>query len=139
MGFPSVELEATSKAVLRPLVGLQVWLHGRARDSEWVQVMAARVAEVNPEGLYVHWAGLRDEEDGQAIVQNPRCLGVTPLGTFDLYDMLRIDGPMLLNEELVKRAENQLSRSILTLIENAKPPPQVEPPAPADEKPWWED
>lgn len=110
---------------MRPLVGLQVWLHASARDSAWAQVMAPRVVEVSPEGLYLHWADMKHGEDGSKIIRNPVFAG-WPFG-LDPYDLVRLappTDPLRQFDYLDKLAEMSVP---------AKPAP------PAAEKPWWED
>lgn len=125
MGFPSIELDHTTAARMRPLVGLQVWLYAAARDSAWAQAMAPRVVEVNPEGLYLHWAGMKHGEDGSFIIKNP-VFGKWPFG-LDPYDLVRLDPP---TDPL--RQFDYLDK----LAEMTAPVKQAPPPA---AKPWWED
>jgi hypothetical protein len=104
MGLVGAEVEATTKVSFHPLINLQVWLHGRSRDSEWVQTMAARVSDANPEGLYIHWHGMQDRQSGSVVIRNAAYCrrplyrafadqGMERMGLAldpDLYDLVRI-------------------------------------------------
>lgn len=126
MGFVATEIEMATTIAFRPLIGLQVWLHSRSRGNTWAQNMAPRVAATEPEGLYLHWADLKDEETGDAVIRSP-VFANWPM-QLDPYDLVRLRQPPCTLGHL---------RQLDTMTKAIKPKPVAA--APADEKPWWED
>jgi hypothetical protein len=139
MGFVGTEVEATTKVSFSPLLGLQVWLHGRAPDNEWAQAIAARVTDADPEGLYIHWVGLHDRQAGSVVIRNAsyrkRPLyrafadqGMERIGLAldpDLYDVVRINGPAITDEN-EQVALEQVKGSLLQLTDtDASPDPLI--------------
>jgi len=141
MGFLGLEMDATTEAPLRPLIGMQVWLYGSKKASDWIIAMAPRVAEVSPEGLYVQWIGMPHDEPSQIIVPNKYA---KPGASFDLYDIVRLTGGLDPDdEERAERIGSRLSSLLRALAEPQeqpiKPVAKADPPkAPAAAKPWWD-
>jgi hypothetical protein len=135
MGFIGIELGMDTAANLRPLIGLQVWLFGSQKNSEWVLAMAPRVVAINPEGLYVHWLDQHPDEPGMMVIPNGHgsMAAVRSVAKFCLYDLVRLNGvPDPSDEEIVQRASKRFSTCIERLAERSAPPPPKQ-------KPWWED
>jgi len=128
MGYVGTEVPADTKVQFRPLLGLQVWLHARARDNEWVQTIAQRVTEADPEGLYIHWADLPWNRRGSVVIRNAAYLkrplyrafadrGLEEVGLRldpDLYDVVRINGPVI-DEKGAAHAEEELVAALRQL------------------------
>ncbi len=110
---------------MRPLIGLQVWLYCRERGNAWVQAVAPRVVEAGPEGLYVNWAELKEQDAADVIIRNP-AFSAWP-DWLDPYEMVRLTP--------VPDALAQFNRLEKMAAEMPATPKAAEP----VEKPWWED
>lgn len=161
-GCFAVELPLGPGYVLRPIVGLPVWLYATSKASPWLMELTPHVVRAGPVSLYAQYRAQPTREMAQVIIRHPNALkGVNQEAILDaIHERVAQGEPVTkeaLQDELSLRGEEftdyydlwqwfRLDQTVRPSVERlqwlmdqiAPPPPEPEKPA-ASAGNWWDE